>query len=94
SGPYISCVGAHLVNGARLVDLEVFYWRHVNAEVDFILARGGQAIAIEVKSSRRRTAVPGIAAFAERFDVHRKLLVGGQGIPLEEFLATDVQAWF
>ena len=89
-----SSVGAHLVNQARVSDLEVLYWRDVNQEVDFVLVKGGKIIAIEVKSTRRRTSLLGIEAFARQFKVHKKLLVGGQGIPLEEFLTTDASAWF
>jgi hypothetical protein len=89
-----SSVGAHLVNSARVSDLDVFYWRDVNQEVDFVLVKGGKIIAIEVKSTRRRTSLPGIAAFAGHFRVHKKLLVGGQGIGVEEFLTTDATAWF
>ena len=89
-----SCVGTHLVNGARMSDLEVYYWRNVNREVDFVLAKGGKIIAIEVKSTHRRTSLLGIDAFAKQFKVHKKLLVGGQGIPVEEFITTDVDAWF
>ena len=75
-------------------DLEVYYWRHANREVDFVLAKGGKIIAIEVKSTGRSTSLPGIEAFAEQFKVHKKLLVGGQGVPIEEFITTDVDAWF
>jgi len=89
-----SSVGAHLVNSARVCDLDVFYWRDVNQEVDFVLVKGGKIIAIEVKSTRRRISLRGIEAFARQFKVHKKLLVGGQGIPLEEFLTTDASAWF
>ncbi len=35
-----------------------------------------------------------MAAMAEAFDLHRTLCVGGQGIPLEEFLRTDPDTWF
>jgi hypothetical protein len=89
-----SAIGTHLVNQARLSDLNVFYWRDVNQEVDFVLVKGGKIIAIEVKSTRRRTSLRGMEAFAKQFKVHKKLLVGGQGIPLEEFLTTDASAWF
>jgi predicted AAA+ superfamily ATPase len=89
-----SAVGAHLVNGARVSGLAVFYWREASQEVDFVLARGARVIAIEVKSGRRGTAMPGGAAFAKQFKVHKQLLVGGQGIPLEEFLMTDPGEWF
>jgi len=32
-------------------------------------------------------------AFWKYFQPFRKLLVGGQGIPLEEFLATTISHW-
>ena len=89
-----SAVGAYLVNSARTGPLRVFYWQNVNQEVDFIVVKGDKVIAIEVKSTCHKTSVPGIEAFARQFRVHKKLLVGGQGIPLEEFLTTDVNAWF
>jgi len=89
-----SSVGAHLVNQARISDLGVFYWRNANREVDFVLAKGNKIIAIEVKSTGRRASMPGTDAFAKEFPVHKKLLVGGQGIPVEEFLRTDAVAWF
>ncbi|MFA6132814.1 MAG: ATP-binding protein [Phycisphaerae bacterium] len=89
-----SAVGAYLVNSARASSLRVHYWQDVNKEVDFVLAKGGKVIALEVKSTRRKATMPGIEAFAKQFKVHKKLLVGGQGIPLEEFLTTDADAWF
>ena len=59
-----------------------------------MVAKGRKVIAIEVKSTRRKTSMPGVKEFAKEFKVHKKLLVGGQGIGLEEFLTTDVDAWF
>ena len=58
------------------------------------MAKGGKVIAIEVKSIRRRTSVLGIEAFAKQFKVYKKLLVGGQGIGIEEFITTGVDEWF
>jgi hypothetical protein len=49
--------------------------------------------AVEVKSARARAALPGLAAFAATFGPRRKLLVGGDGISLEEFLARPVEHW-
>jgi hypothetical protein len=89
-----SAVGGHLVNSARRSIFDVHYWSHVNREVDFVLAKGSKVVAIEVKSTARKTALPGLDAFAAQFKVHKKLLVGGQGIPLEEFLATEAEGWF
>jgi hypothetical protein len=47
----------------------------------------------EVKSGGRGRGLPGIAAFADKFKVNRKLLVGASGIPLDEFLLTPPEAW-
>lgn len=89
-----SAVGAHLINSARDSSARVYYWLDRNREVDFVLTNGDKIVAIEVKSTIRRASQPGIEAFASQFPVHRKLLVGGQGIPLAEFMKTDVGVWF
>jgi uncharacterized protein len=86
-------VGAHLVNASRDQHLEVLYWLDRNREVDFVLCRGDTVVAIEVKSSARRQTLPGTEAFCQRFHVKRRLLVGGQGLPLEEFLSTPAGHW-
>lgn len=83
-----SAVGAHLINGLVGTGIEVLWWREANREVDFILKGKGRVTALEVTSSRRKDSLPGLAEFAKEFHPQRKLLVGGQGIPLEEFLAT------
>lgn len=81
-----SAIGAYLANGAQLGDYELFYWRNVSKEVDFVLRRGDKVLALEVKAGNRRTSLPGIAAFDKAFGRTRKLLIGTGGIPLEEFL--------
>jgi len=88
-----SCVGAHLLNTSTGSDRTVSYWRDRNLEVDFVLHRGKTVVAIEVKSGRRRESLSGMEAFAKRFKPRRVLLVGGQGIPLEEFLSRPAEYW-
>ncbi len=88
-----SAVGATLANGAMGGRLELFYWAGANREVDFVLRAGKKLTAIEVKSGRRRDQLPGMEAFCREFPVTRKLLVGADGIPLEEFLAAPVETW-
>lgn len=88
-----SAVGATLANGLKGKPGDLFYWSGRNCEVDFVLSRGKQLTAIEVKSGRKKTGLPGIVAFSKEFDVKRKLLVGAQGIKLEEFLLTPVEEW-
>jgi len=88
-----SAVGAHLANAAAAGTCELFYWRDRDKEVDFIVRAGRGLTAIEVKSGRSRTAQTGLAAFADAFKPKRKLLIGGDGIPLAEFLARPVEHW-
>ena len=88
-----SCVGTHLLNACFGTNIELTYWRERNQEVDFVLQRGKSIVAIEVKSGRRRESLPGMEAFANRFKLQRKLLVGGQGIALEEFLTKPASHW-
>ena len=88
-----STVGAHLANAAASGVCDLFYWRERNREVDFVARAGKRLVAIEVESGRRRDALPGMAAFAETFQPTRTLLVGGDGIALEEFLARPVEEW-
>ncbi len=88
-----SAVGAHLLNTTAGTSIEVQYWLEGNRDVDFVLVRGRSVTALEVKSGRRRVSFPGMAAFAKAFPVKRQLLVGTQGIPLEEFLSRPAAHW-
>lgn len=88
-----SAVGAHLANAAATGACELYYWRERNREVDFVVRSGRAITAIEVKSARAREAQPGLDAFAEAFKPGRRLLVGGGGVPVEEFLARPVEHW-
>jgi len=75
-------------------DIELTHWVGRNREVDLILSRGQHIVAIEVKSGRRKQALPGLQAFSNEFKVKRNLLVGKQGIPLEEFFLIPPAHWF
>ncbi len=61
--------------------------------MDFVARAGRTVTAIEVKSGRPREAQPGLAAFAEAHGRARALLVGGDGIAVEEFPARPVEHW-
>lgn len=88
-----SAVGAHLFNTATR-DISLFYWRESTYEVDFVLQRGPRIIAIEVKSGTKRRPLHGLESFRERFSPYRSLLVGEDGIPLNEFFTVPAQYWF
>ena len=89
-----SAVGAGLANAVKGTNIRLYYWAAGNAEVDYVLTRGERIIAIEVKSGRKKGSLPGIEKFSKEFHVTRKLLVGEQGIPLEEFFKTPLQDLF
>ena len=88
-----SAIGAHLANAAAAGECELFYWRERSREVDFVVRRGRTVVAIEVKSGRPPDAFSGLSAFSEAFSPARTLLVGGDGIPVEEFLERPVGHW-
>ena len=89
-----SAVGSSLANGIIGKNIELFYWSSRNREVDFVLSRKNELIAIEVRSGRNRGNFPGVEAFSKEFKVKRKLLVGPQGIALDEFLLTRPEELF
>jgi hypothetical protein len=80
--------------GTQAVNSHVrFQARQGNAEVDFAVARGADVWALEIKSGRAgKTA--GLAAFRRKFPRARCLLVGGGGIPLEEFFPANPEVFF
>ena len=88
-----SAVGAHLANAAMIGECELYYWRDGKYEVDFIARTRHGLTAIEVKSGRAPLSHPGTAAFTKAFKPRRSLLVGGDGIALEEFLNQPVSHW-
>ena len=87
-----NAVGAHLCNNLHSVEYTITYWREGNHEVDFVVARGRDVWAIEVKSGRSGKA-SGLTRFLTRYPEARALLVGGQGIPLETFFSRDAASW-
>lgn len=88
-----STVGAHLINAEQEGKGVVHYWRDGNHEVDFVVQSGRSLTAIEVKSGRAPTTLAGTTRFVQTFKPKRTLLVGGDGIALEEFLFKPVSFW-
>jgi predicted AAA+ superfamily ATPase len=87
-----SAIGSHLVNAEACGICSVHYWRDRGREVDFVISDSRTLVAIEVKSGRRRNALPGLQAFDQAFRPQRRLLVGGDGMPIEVFLKLPVQS--
>jgi predicted AAA+ superfamily ATPase len=89
-----SAVGAHLLNQIRGTQFELFYWRGGNLEVDFVLRHGKKIIAIEVKTNHESLSRSSIDFFVEQFNPYRILLIGPEGISLEQFLTTPLSQYF
>lgn len=88
-----SAVGAYLLGGEEEGGYRVFYWREKADEVDFIILRQGETIAIEVKSGRRGMN-SGLKAFREKFQPKRAFVVGTDGMPLADFFRCHVEDLF
>lgn len=88
-----SAVGAYLVNHADRLEYKVYYWRHDSDEVDFVLQRSRQLVAIEVKSGRRKMN-QGLKLFHEQFNPTMDLVVGSEAMTIEQFLLLDLEKLF
>lgn len=84
-----SAVGAYLLARSKTDRFDVHWWREGDKEVDFVLAKGDDALAVEVKSGRVKS-LKGLAAFVNRFPNARTLVVGGPDYPIEDFLLGKV----
>lgn len=84
-----SAVGAHLLSQAEELDYRLYYWRERDEEVDFIVQSNERILAIEVKSGRRGMN-SGLPAFEKQYHPGSRLVVGTQGIPIEDFLRTSI----
>jgi uncharacterized protein len=87
-----NAVGAHLCNNLNSLGYTLTYWREGDYEVDFVVAKGRDVWAIEVKSGRSGKAA-GLIRFSNRYPETRALLVGGPGIPLADFFRRDASEW-
>lgn len=88
-----NAVGAHLLNNLPRTEYNLGYWRDGDREIDYVVGHGANLWGLEVKSGRAgRTS--GVAAFRRRYPEAQVLLIGGQGVPLEEFFISSPESWF
>jgi hypothetical protein len=57
------------------------------------LQQGRSITAVEVKSGRKRDSLAGIDRFTEFYRPQRKLLVGVDGISLDDFFTSPLSRW-
>ncbi len=80
-----AAVGAHLINFSKTDDYKLFYWRHINFEVDFVLKYKNKVIGIEVKSGTK-TRSKGIEIFSKMFRPDKIYIIGEDSLTWQEFL--------
>ncbi len=88
-----SAIGAHLLNSSLNKKYNLYYWNENNYEVDFVLESAGRLIAIEVKTGKD-SKNSGLSKFESMFQPQASFIIGTDGIPIEEFLATDPYSLF
>ncbi|MHC1777492.1 MAG: ATP-binding protein [Lentimicrobium sp.] len=88
-----SAIGAHLLNSSLDKKYNLYYWNENNFEVDFVLESAGRLIDIEVKTGKD-SKNSGIGKFESMFHPQASFIIGTDGIPIEEFLATDPYSLF
>jgi uncharacterized protein len=92
-----SSIGAHLINSASN-SVKVHYWRDGNFEVDFVLKKGDQLVAIEVKSGAvKPSSRKGLQEFSQRnggSPFVKTCLIGQGYIELEDALQRPADDWF
>lgn len=86
-----SAVGCFLLDKADELEYQLYYWRDNDEEVDFVIVRGDSLIAIEVKSGRSQSN-SGLGTFREKYHPQYTLVVGGEAMPLEQFLTGDIES--
>lgn len=87
-----STVGAHLLNAIRGTQIELFYWKEGEQEVNFVLQYGTKLTAIEIKNGYGSLHRSGINSFVKQFNPTRILLIGPQGLSLETFLSIPLNS--
>lgn len=80
-----SAVGAYLLARGKEEGFEVYWWRERSNEVDFVINKGSQLTAIEIKSGRVKN-VGGSLVFKQRHSEALSLIIGSANLPLEDFL--------
>lgn len=94
-GVYVeSAIGSHILNQAQIYNFKVFYWREKNKEVDFILEKNRKLVALEVKSSLKKEALPGLDVFKRKYPSVKCLVIGRDGISIENFLNLELPDLF
>lgn len=86
-------IGAFLINSGRVNNFQVFYWRDVNEEIDFVIQKNRTIIPIEVKLGKVKSH-KGLISFSKKFNVKKSILISDDAFRWQEFLKSDVMDLF
>jgi hypothetical protein len=67
--------------------MDLFYWTGRNRELDFVLSKANQLIAIELKPTAHKTRLPGIAEFSKQLPAAKKTSCRQPGDPVGRVFA-------
>ena len=100
NGPNLNLLGTRepeQYGHASLADVEALCTataQPLGLEVDFVLQRGSEIVALEVKSGAPRHARSGLQAFRNEFTPKAAFLIGSGGMPLEDFFLESPMRFF
>lgn len=80
-----SSIGSYLLNQSLRQDFDLYYWRERNNEVDFVLEKSDQVIAIEVKSGISKYA-KGMLSFSLKHKPHKTYHIDNINLTWQDFL--------
>ena len=83
-----SAVGMHLINSGLKFRFNVYYWNQGGYEVDYVIEKGNDIVALEVKSGKDSTNI-GMSLFNEDFHPRGLYTIGTDGISFEQFLCMN-----
>ena len=85
-----SAVGAYLLNQSYSENIDVYWWREGNSEVDYVVACEDEVVAIEVKSGRVKPT-QGLSDFILTYPKARTFVVGSPQCSVEDYLLGKVK---
>ena len=85
-----NAVGAQLYWSTQEDGGELMYWRDRQEEVDFVIAQGRHATAVEVKSGKTSGSEGSLATFQRRYPGSQGILISGRR--LEQFFLQGLES--
>ena len=88
-----TAIGTHLLNACKTSNINIYYWRERNDEMDFVLEKNSKIIGIEVKSGSTEK-ISGLRKFKEHVQPDKIYLISNSGMSWQEYLTINVNDLF